>query len=74
MTIEQLLELSTSQLEAMTDSELRVHFEPLLVYSRPELVVVKSTGGSKSKNLGSVGSSKPKESKEEMLLRLLGAV
>lgn len=38
MTIEQLLECSAADLEKMSDEELRKHFEPYLVVTRPELI------------------------------------
>jgi hypothetical protein len=36
MKIEQLLECSAEQLQAMTDAELLKHFEPYLNVTRPE--------------------------------------
>jgi hypothetical protein len=37
MTLEQLLDCSADELEAMTDAELLQHFEPFFKVTRPEL-------------------------------------
>jgi hypothetical protein len=37
VTIEKLLQCSATELEALTDEELKKHFEPYLKITRPEL-------------------------------------
>lgn len=51
MTIEQLLGMSASQLEAMSNEELEKYFSPYLKFTRPELQTEETRR--KSKNFGS---------------------
>ncbi len=39
MTLEELFDLPASKLEAMTDEELRAHFDPFFDITRPERAV-----------------------------------
>lgn len=47
MTIEQLLSLSTEELEKMTDAEKEAFFAPYLKFIRPSAIEPKGTSGTK---------------------------
>lgn len=43
MTIEDILQCSADQLEAMSDAELEKHFAPFLNVTRPEMAAVRES-------------------------------
>lgn len=63
MTIEQLLGMSASQLEAMSNEELESYFSPFLKFTRPELQTEETR--KKQKNF----SSNSKRAAQENVIR-----
>ncbi len=52
MRIEDLLECSADQLKAMSDEELKKHFEPMFCVTRPELAAKPMKVGATQEELG----------------------
>lgn len=68
MTIEQLLECNSEQLNAMTDAQLEEYFKPYLTATRPEMVRIEKAKQAVNKPI----SNKQKSNAEqrEFLLRV----
>lgn len=74
MTIEQLLECSADKLEAMSDEELKRHFEQYLPHTRPNLVQARMAQEPAKKIASRHRFNGAKEDKMEEARRILRAL